>query len=189
MAKKGQAAVRPIMTDAAVKAKTGRTWAHWFAALDEAGAAKKDHQAIVKFLFTKMNVGPWWGQMIAVSYERARGIRAVNQRRDGEFSVSVSRVIDVSLANLFRAATANRANWFPKGTFEETSRTKDKYWRGRWKKGGRLEIGFLAKGSGKSQIAVQSNKLADAAAVTVERAAWKKALERLNKLLSKPRSP
>jgi hypothetical protein len=172
------------MTDAAIKAKTGEGWDHWFAALDKRGATKLDHKAIVAFLYKKMKVGPWWGQMIAVSYERARGIRAVNQRRDGEFSVSVSRVMDAGLAALFAAATAGRAKWFPKGAFEETSRTKDKYWRGKWKKSGRLEIGFLGKGPGKSQITVQSNKLLDTAAVATEREAWKKALERLARSLA-----
>ena len=178
MAKKGQAA--PVMTDAAVKARTGKDWDYWFAALDKAGAAKRDHKAIVKILFTKLNVGPWWGQMIAVSYERARGIRSVNQRRSGEFAVNISRTVDVKLSKLFAAATTGRANWFPKGAFEETSLTKDKYWRGKWKKDGRLEIGFLARGPGKSQITVQSNKLPDAAAVEAERASWKKALEKLS---------
>jgi hypothetical protein len=180
MAKKGQA---PVMTAAAIKAKTGKDWDYWFAALDEAGAAKRDHKAIVKYLFTKLNVGPWWGQMIAVSYERARGMRAVNQRRSGEFSVSASRSMDVGLAKLFAVATSRPTEWFPKGAFEETSRTKDKYWRGKWKKDGRLEIGFVAKGPGRSQISVQSNKLADAAAVGTERAAWKKALDRLHDIL------
>ena len=47
MAKKGQAAANPIMTDAGVRAKTGRDWAYWFGALDKAGAAKLDHKEIV----------------------------------------------------------------------------------------------------------------------------------------------
>jgi len=113
----------------------------------------------------------------------------VNQRRSGEFAVNISRTVDVKLSKLFAAATTGRANWFPKGAFEETSLTKDKYWRGKWKKDGRLEIGFLAKGPGKSQITVQSNKLPDTAAVETERAAWKKALERLNKSLGEDGAP
>src|SRR5690349_19949824 len=187
MAKKGQAA--PVMTDAAVKARTGKDWDYWFAALDKAGAAKRDHKAIVKILFTKLNVGPWWGQMIAVSYERARGIRSGNQRRSGEFAVNISRTVDVKLSKLFAAATTGRANWFPKGAFEETSSTKDKYWRGKWKKDGCLEIRFLAKVPGKSQITVPSNELPDTDAVETERAAWKKALERLNKSLGEDGAP
>jgi hypothetical protein len=177
---------KPIMTDAGIKAKTGKDWAYWYAALDKAGAARLEHKGIVAVLNGKMKVGPWWGQMIAVSYERARGIRAMNQKCDGEFSVSVTKVMPVELSELYAAATdpTTRKKWFPPGTFEETSKTKNKYWRGKWKKDGRLEVGFYAKGPGKAQIALQSNKLAGSAAVESARAAWKKALEKLKALVA-----
>jgi hypothetical protein len=170
-----------FMTDAAIKAKTGKDWMAWFAALDKAGAAKLDHKAIVA-LARDMGSGRWHGQMVAVSYERARGLRVMNQKCDGEFSVSVTRVMPVSLSELYKAATGAPDAWFPKGAFEETSRTKDKYWRGKWKSG-RLEVGFYAKGAGKSQIALQSNKLASQDMVEKERALWKKAMDRLQAMI------
>ncbi len=79
MAGKGQAAkpraatkpAKPIMTDAGIAAKTGHGWDWWFAALDKAGAAELDHKGITALLDRKFKPGPWWGQMIAVSYERA----------------------------------------------------------------------------------------------------------------------
>jgi len=172
---------KPTMTGAAIKAKTGKDWAQWFAALDKAGAAKLDHKAIVA-MAREMGSGRWYGQMVAVSYERARGLRVMNQKCDGEFSVSVTRVMSASLAKLYTAATADPACWFPKGKFEETSRTKDKYWRGKWKSG-RLEVGFYAKGAGKAQIALQSNKLASQDLVEKERALWKKAIDRLQAII------
>ncbi len=190
MPKKGQApaktAVKPIMTDSGIEAKTGHGWDYWFAVLDKAGAAKLDHKGITALLDKKWKPGPWWGQMIAVSYERARGIRAMNQKCDGEFSVSVTKVMPVALSDLFDAATDPklRAKWIPRGAFEETSKTKDKYWRGKWKKDARLEVGFYAKGEGKTQIALQVNKLADGAAVEAERAAWKTAIDKLKDLLA-----
>jgi hypothetical protein len=174
------AAGKATMSDAAIQAKTGRDWAEWFAALDNAGAAKRDHAAIAELAAGKLGAGPWYGQMVAVSYERARGIRAVNQKCDGEFSVSVTKVLDVPLPRLFAAAT--QGGWFPKGVFEETSRTKDKYWRGKWNGAGRLAIGFIAKGS-KAQIAIDSGKLSGADVIEKERAAWKKALVKLEAML------
>jgi hypothetical protein len=171
---------KPMMTDAALKARTGKDFAHWFAALDKAGAVALDHQAIVALL-GKLGIGRWHQQMVAVSYERARGIRAMNQKCDGQFSVSATKVMAAPLSRLFAVATSEP--WFPKGAFEETSRTKDKYWRGKWKKDGRLSIGFLAKGPGKSQIAVDSEKLAGPEAVESERASWKKALTKLQTLV------
>ena len=172
-----------MMTDAAIRAKTGKGWDQWFAALDRKGAKAKDHQAITALLRDGFGLSNWYAQMVAVSYERARGLRAMNQKCDGQFSVSVTKVVPVSLARLFATATARQADWFPRGAFAESSRTTDKYWRGKWKSG-RLAIGFLAKGADKAQIAIDSEKLADAAAVEKERAAWKTALEKLSKLLA-----
>lgn len=64
-----------------------------------------------------------------------------------------------------------------------SSQTKDKYFRGSWNGSARLEIGFYAKEGGKAQIAVQVNKLAKRDEVERERAAWKAALRKLQKLL------
>lgn len=184
--KKPRAAAKPIMTDAGIAAKTGHGWDHWFAVLDKAGAAKLDHQAIASLLATKFKAGPWWGQMIAVSYERARGIRAMNQKCSGEFSVSVSKVMPVGLPALFQAVSRDHKAWFPKGRFEISSQTKDKYFRGAWgTDGARLEIGFYAKGPGKAQIVVQVNKLDGGDAVEAERARWKVALVKLEALLGR----
>src|SRR5580704_2974826 len=178
--------VKPIMTDAGIKAKTGKGWDQWYAALDKAGAAKLDHKGITALLDEKFKPGPWWGQMVAVSYVRARGIRAMNQKCDGEFSVSVSKTVPVDLSVLY-AATADdmqRAKWFPKGAFKASSQTKDKYFRGPWgKNGARLEINFYAKGDGKAQINVQVNKLDGTEAVESERAVWEKAVDKLVMLL------
>ena len=119
--------------------------------------------------------------MIAVEYERARGGRKKNERAGGTFAVNVTKVMPVSLSKLFAAATNEKARrgWFPAGAFEETSKTKDKYWRGKWKKGRKLEFGFYAKGDGKSQIALEINKLPSEAEVEKERAVWKKAMEKI----------
>lgn len=175
------------MTDAGIKARTGKGWDHWFAALDKADASKLDHKAIAALLNAKMKVGPWWAQMIAVSYERARGLRAMNQKCDGEFSVSVSKTLPVDLSTLYDAVAddAQRAKWFPKGAFKTSSTTRNKYFRGAWgKSGARLEVGFYAKGEGRAQIALQVNKLPGADAVETERAVWKKAMEKLARQLA-----
>jgi hypothetical protein len=38
-------AVKPMMTDTGIQAKTGKGWDYWFPALDKAGAATLDHRA------------------------------------------------------------------------------------------------------------------------------------------------
>jgi hypothetical protein len=99
--------------------------------------------------------------------------------------VSASKTIATTLSTLYGATTsaAKRKLWFPKGELEVSSQTRNKYFRGSWNGAARLEIGFYAKEGGKAQIAVQLNKLAKRADVDRERAAWKAALVKLQKLL------
>ncbi|MBV8978516.1 MAG: hypothetical protein JO261_10955 [Alphaproteobacteria bacterium] len=186
MVAKGQAAGQgewppTSISEEKVKAATGRGWMGWFIILNRANANAMPHRQIAQLLHDK-GCPSWWSQMIAVEYERARGGRKKHERPDG-YSVSVSKVIPAALGRLFAVATdpANRKAWFPAGAFAETSKTKDKYWRGTWKKDARLEFGFYAKGAGKAQITVQINKLPDSSAVEKERAAWKKAMDKLAK--------
>lgn len=176
----------PNMTDAAVKAKTGRDWAGWFGALDKAGAAKLKHPQIAQLIHEKHGVPGWWCQMVTVEYELARGLR-VRYRTASGFSVSASKTIATTLSALYSAtaSAAKRKQWFPHGELAVSSQTKDKYFRGSWNGSARLEIGFYAKEGGKAQIAVQVNKLAKRDEVERERAAWKAALLKLQKLLEK----
>ena len=174
----------PSMSDEAVKAKTGKEWAGWFAALDEAGGEKLDHPAIARFLSEQHELPGWWCQCITVNYEQARGRRVRHQTTSG-FSASVSKTIAASLSDLYTATAdpAQRKKWFPKGAFQPSSQTRNKYFRGTWKKDARLEIGFYAKGEGKSQIALAVNKLAKRADVERERKAWKAGLAKLQAMV------
>lgn len=175
----------PSMRDEVVKVKTGRDWAGWFGALDKLDATKLGHGAIAEILSEKYGVPGWWCQMVTVEYERARGLRVPHQKAGG-FSVAISKTVPTSLSELYEATTnaATRKKWFPKGAFEPSSQTKDKYFRGSWKKGARLEIGFYVRGEGKAQIAVQVDKLGKESDVEVERAAWKKAFDALQKIVA-----
>ena len=180
-----QRAYRPATSDLAVIAKTGKSWEQWFDLLDEAGAVRFEHKAIVKLLGDKYKVGPWWRQMVSVEYERARGRRAMNEKATG-FSVSVSRTMLVGLPALYQAVVEGRRRrkWFPKGLLKVTSLTENKYFRAGWNGEQRLEINFYARPGGKAQIVVQLNRLDDSAAVERERMAWKKALVKLEAMLS-----
>ncbi|HVZ90715.1 MAG TPA: hypothetical protein VG843_03610, partial [Rhizomicrobium sp.] len=162
----------PSYSDEKVKAATGKSWMGWFVILNNAEASTKPHKEIAQILSGKGCPG-WWSQMIAVEYERARGGRKKNERAGGAFAVNVTKVMPVSLSTLFATATSekSRKDWFPAGAFEETSKTKDKYWRGKWKKERKLEFGFYAKGDGKSQIALEIRQLPAEADVEKERAA------------------
>ncbi|MBS0278521.1 MAG: hypothetical protein JSR81_12945 [Proteobacteria bacterium] len=171
------------ISEAKVKEATGRGWMGWFVILNLMEATSIPHKDVAKRLKEQHGAPSWWAQMIAVEYERARGGRKKNERASGTYAVNVTKVMPVSLPKLFAAATSKRKDWFPPGAFAETSKTKDKYWRGTWKTGRKLEFGFYAKGDGKAQIALEIGKLPSPVEVEQERAAWKKAMEKLGALL------
>src|SRR5437660_241351 len=77
------ATFKPRMSDEAVQSKTGKNWSRWFKHLDAAGAKKMTHQEIAAHLTEKHDVRPWWTQMIAVTYEQARGLRQVHEKPEG----------------------------------------------------------------------------------------------------------
>lgn len=174
----------PDISDAAVRARTGKDWKGWFGILDRADATRLGHAEIAAMLVRRHHLRPWWSQMVAVEYERSRGLRARHQSSQG-FAVTVSRTVDSGLPHLYQvtARAGERRKWFPRGDFEPSSHTKDKYFRGRWRQGQRLEIGFYARGARKSQIAVQVSRLAKKSEVETVRATWKAALSRLEGLI------
>jgi hypothetical protein len=174
----------PSMDAAAVKAKTGKDWSAWFEILDQATASALSHQERVSLLGDVHGAPRWWRQMIAVEYERARGLRVWHQTATG-FSVSVSATVAASLADLYEATAQapRRRKWFPQGEFVESSQTRNKYLRGSWNGAARLEIYFYAKGERKSQLNVQVNKLQEETQVETQRAAWKGALAKLRALI------
>ena len=96
------------LSDAVSRAKTGRGLDHWFEVLDRFGAVEKGHTAAARHLYDAHGVDGWYAQGITVAYERARDVRAVNQRRDGGYEVSVSKVLPVGTADAVKAFTDHR---------------------------------------------------------------------------------
>src|SRR4028118_2248871 len=121
------------VSDDAVRAKTGKQWSEWFALLDQAGAEQMDHKTIVAFLREQHGIEPWWQQMVTVTYEQARGLRARHQKPDG-YQISVSKTIAASAATLYRAwhDEVIRPRWLPDAAFHVRVATPDKSMRLTW---------------------------------------------------------
>ena len=102
------ASAKPTMSDASFVKKTGHDLAYWFAVLDAFGAVEKGHTAAARHLYEEHKVDGWYAQGITVSYERARGVRAANQRCDGAFEVSASKTVTATSKQLARAFTDAR---------------------------------------------------------------------------------
>jgi uncharacterized protein YndB with AHSA1/START domain len=177
----------PRMSDEAVKAKTGKNWKEWFTILDKAGARKMSHQEIVKYLHEKQAVGPWWQQMVTVTYEQARGLRELHEKPAG-YEISVSRTVNVPLAKLYKAFANEKARkaWLAEDGLIVRTATPNKSMRVTWNDGKTsLAIGFYSKGDNKSQVAAQHSKLADAKAAARMKKYWAEALDRLRASLEK----
>ena len=175
------------MSDEAVKAKTGKVWKEWFAVLDKAGAKKMNHQEIAKYLNTGQGVGPWWGQMVTVTYEQARGMRKPNERTDG-YQISVSRTLKVPIEKLYKAFANDKARnaWLAEDGLEVRKATANKSMRVTWNDvKTSLEINFYPKGDDKSQVVVQHSKLPNAQASAAMKTYWTRALDRLRDSLEK----
>ena len=176
--------IKPRMSDEAVESKTGKTWSRWFKHLDAAGAKKMTHQEIAAHLSEKHGVRPWWTQMVAVTYEQARGLRDKHEKPAG-FEISVSRTIDAPVGKAFKAWTVEktRKQWLP-ANLEIRKATTNKSLRITWEDGKTsLAVAFLSKGADKSQVVAQHGKLPDAKAAAKMKKFWAEALDRLKALL------
>lgn len=172
------------MSDEAVESKTGKTWSRWFKHLDAAGGKKMTHQEIAAHLSEKHGVRPWWTQMVAVTYEQARGLRDKHEKPQG-FEISVSRTIAAPVGKAFKAWTVEktRRQWLP-ANLEIRKATTNKSLRITWEDGKTsLAVAFLAKGADKSQVVAQHGKLPDAKSAAKMKKFWAEALDRVKALL------
>jgi hypothetical protein len=180
-------ASRAGMSDEVVKEKTGCTWGRWVAALDHHGADKMSHRDIAALVRDTYKVGPWWGQMVTVGYERIKGLRARGQRRDGSYEAGKSRTYDVPLATLFDAwADASiRRKWLDGAKVKLRTATAPKSMRLAWEDGTIVAVGFTAKGPSKSAVALAHMKLPDKETATRLKKYWGERLDALGEVLAK----
>lgn len=193
-------ATRGAVSDEAARKKTGHGLDHWFAVLDAFGAATKGHTAAAAHLYNDHGVPGWHAQGITVAYERARGLRDVNQACTGTFQVSVSKTVPASVAEVIDAlkSAERRAAWlagadpalvqalnaaFSGDKPREVKIKGDGYaWlRFPWD-GPAVVIYITGKPKGAS-VVVDNSNLRDPALIEQRRAQWRVALEGLQRHL------
>ena len=182
---KAKSAHAPKISEKAVKAKTGRTWAEWFKILDAAGARKLAHPEIATYLSDQHKVPGWWCQMVTVTYEQARGLRQAHEKPGG-FEISVSRTLAVPVATAFEAweDTKSRRRWLDDAGYTVRKATRNKTMRITWVEGKTsLDVYFNSKGEGKCQVVAQHSKLKDAKQADRMKKYWGEQLDRLRQLL------
>ena len=174
------------MSDAAVSARTGRTWAGWVEALDGAGAEQWPHRRIAECVHEQFKIGDWWGQTVAVGYERIKGLREIGQRRGGAWEASRSKTLPVPVARLYRAfADARLRNrWLPGVKLTIRKATPDKSVRITWDDHTSVEVWLTPKGEARSAVQVSHRKLTDKEDIARRKAYWGERLDALAGLLS-----
>jgi hypothetical protein len=190
------------VSDAASIKSTGHGLEHWFAVLDAYSQGRKGHTEAARHLHEDHGVPGWYCQGITVAWERARGHRAMNQGCDGDFQVSVSRVMPVDLPELFRLVgdRKERARWlkdadpalvraltagFTAGKSKGLRMVNPRRARLRYRwEPGVVEIALEPRPGGKSTIVAANTGLPDAYAVERRRALWRDALDGLRAYLA-----
>ena len=184
----GSAPAKEKIGDAALAAKTGKTWQEWFALLDKAGAKQMDHKSIAALLAKRFGAERgWWWQMITVGYEQARGKRLKHQKPEG-FEVSASKTIGAPMAALYKAWTDEklRKRWLADARLTIRKATPNKSVRIAWDAGAsRVDVMFYPKGTARNQVTVQHGRLANATAAERTKTYWKGQLEKLATLLER----
>jgi hypothetical protein len=175
------------MSDEAIRRRTGRGWEEWFDLLDQWGAVERPHPEIARWLREEQGVDGWGAQSVTVSYERARGLRAVGERPEG-FSITASRTVAVPVERLFDAFVdeSMRERWLPDGMLRERTATKPKSARFDWGDGEtRVIVGFTATGEAKSTVALEHERLADAEQAERMKAYWRDRVAALKEVLER----
>ncbi|MBA3318064.1 MAG: hypothetical protein H0T50_08245 [Gemmatimonadales bacterium] len=174
------------MSDITIKAKTGCTWERWLWALDRVGAHQWSHREIAAYVREKYDVPSWWTQTVTVGYERIKGLRAIGQRRGGEYQASKSKTFGVPVGRLYRAFrdARTRRRWLDTVGLTVRSAVPGKSMRVTWPDGTSVELYFAAKGAAKSQVAVQHRKLPDKPSAERMKGYWADRLGSLHQMLN-----
>jgi hypothetical protein len=184
---------RPTLTmsDEAIRRRTQLGWEEWFNLLDDWGATERPHPEIARWLQEEKGIDGWDAQSVTVSYERARGLRAVGEKAEG-FSITASKTVGVPVDRLYDAFVdeALRDSWLAEDELRERTATKPKSARFDWGDGTtRVIVGFEDKGEAKSLVALEHARLPDAEEAERRKAYWRERLAVLKSQLEGAEQP
>ena len=177
----------PRVGDDAVRARTGRAWAGWVAALDAAGARELPHRDIARLLRERFDVGRWWNQMVAVGYEQLIGpsvrpgdrgrLHGHRQPDRGGRPTTTVRGRDGRQPRGCRAASIVHRSTPPKSLRATAP-------------GGRksISVNLYAKGPGKTQVTAEQLGLATQAEALRVKRQWAASLGKLAAACQSPRA-
>jgi hypothetical protein len=174
-----------VVSDEVIRRRTGRGWEEWFDVLDAEGASERAHGENVRWLQGEQEVDGWSAQTITVSYERARGQRAVGERADG-FAVTAQKTVAVPVDRLYEAFVDEslRERWLPGAELRERTATRPRSARFDWGDGEtRVVVGFESRGEAKSIAALAHERIPDAEQAERMKAFWRDRVAMLKEVL------
>jgi len=178
-----------LVADESMRRATGKGHQEWFALLDAWGATEHNHTEIARWLAESHGVPGWWTQNVTVAYERARGMRAPHQMRDG-FGVSVTRTVAVDAQTALAAFTDEsvRERWFPAAPLRRRPTRAALAARFDWSDPpSRVIVSVVPRSDGKAVVAVGHEQLPDAEAGERLKLAWRAWLDDLKTMLERER--
>ena len=171
-------------SDNAIRERTGRGWEEWFDLLDDWGAAGRSHREIARWVAGQQGIDPlaWNAQAVTLSYERARGGRAVGERADG-FAITASKTVAVPVERLFDAFADG-----PARELHERTATRPRSARFDGSDGeSRVNVTFDSKADAKSTVTVEHARLAGAEQAEASKQWWRERLSALKAQLEEDR--
>ena len=194
------------LSDKAVKAKTGKTLAQWYAYLEFRGGIDKGRREHVTHLYSEANLDEWWSVTVVVEYEKHKH----QVEKDGMpkgYSICSTKTVAAPVAKVFESfgnpksldawlgpkskATFKDGGSFEngagdKGTFERIRPNKDirLIWNNeKLAPGTKVEVLFADKGKGKTGITLNHTRIASRHDADQLRAGWSAAFDKLKEFL------
>jgi len=173
------------MSDEAIRRRTGRGWEEWFDLVDAWGGIERPHAEIARWLSDEQGIQGWDAQAVTVTYERARGLRAVGENAQG-FTVTASKTVDVPVERLYEAFVDEslRRRWLPEAELRMRTAIEAKSARFDWGDGEtRVNVWFESKGEAKSAAALQHERLPDGEEADRMKGYWRGRVAAMKELL------
>jgi hypothetical protein len=125
--------------------------------------------------------------MVAVGYERIKGLRERGQQRSGEFTMNRSRTFGVDVETLYDAWAdgRRRRRWMGETGVKVRTATAPKSMRLQLPDGAIVAVGFWPKGSGKSSVAIEQARLPDRDTAERLKLLWSERLDALREELER----